>query len=232
MNEGKFKSFLKQNKKSERTINSYINSVKILEDFLGTHGRKKTLDEAIPDDISAFFSWGKEELHNVYRTFWGIKAYYQFTQATELENTVSELMEYSQNESRLLREFPKTDREAVDKLASVGIRTVNQLLEVSKTQRDREELAIKSGADIDSILELVKMANLSRLPGLKKVRGRLYYEGGLDTFSKIAALEASEIRRVLSEFVESSGFEGSPPTEGEAQASITMARFLPEIIEF
>jgi len=231
MNEEKFKTFLDQNKKSESTINSYIKSVKILEDFLGTHGKNITLDEAAPDDMRAFFSWGKEELKNVYRTFWGIKAYYQFTQAAELENTVSELMEYFQNESRLLREFPKTDWEAVDKLASIGIRTVNQLLDVSKTQRDREILAEKSGADIDSILELVKMSNLSRLPGLKKVRGRLYYEGGLDTFSKIAALEANETRRILSEFVESSGFEGSPPTEGEAQATITMARFLPEIVE-
>jgi hypothetical protein len=231
MDEEKYKSFLKQNKKSENTINSYVNSVKILEDFLITHGKNKSIDEAEPEDIRAFFSWGKKELHNVYRTFWGIKGYYQFTRAAELENKVSELMEFFQNETRLLGEFPKTDQKAVDKLASIGIRTVNQLLNVSKTRRDREILAEKSGVDIDSILELVKMSNLSRLPGLKKVRCRLYYEGGLDTLAKIAALEAGEIRKILSEFVESSGFEGSPPTEGEAQASITMARFLPEIIE-
>ncbi len=231
MNEEKFKYFLKENKKSENTIRSYVNSVKILEDFLLAQGKIKTLDEVKPDDIRAFYSWGKEELHNVYRTFWGIKAYYQFIQATQLENTVWELMEFDQNETRLLREFPKIDQEAVEMLASIGIRTVNQLLNTSKTQRDREGLAEKSGAEIDSILELVKMSNLSRLPGLKKVRGRLYYEGGLDTFSKIAALEASETRRILSEYIESTGFKGGPPTEGEAQATITMARFLPEIVE-
>lgn len=231
MNEKEYRLFLKQNNKKENTIDSYVKSVKILEDFLRTHRNIKTLDEAVPDDISAFYSWGKKELHNVYLTFWGVKAYYIFTQAAELVNTVSELMEYHQNETRLLREFPKIDQEAVGKLASIGIKTVNQLLDVSKTHRDREILADKSGADKDSLLELVKMSNLSRLPGLKKVRGRLYYEGGLDTFSKITALEAGETRRILTEFIKSSGFEGSPPTEGEAQAAITMARFLPEIVE-
>jgi hypothetical protein len=232
MNDKEFRLFLKQKKKQERTINSYINSVKVLEDFIKTQGRDKKLGDVNPKDIRDFVSWGTKVLKNVYRCLWGIRAYYQFLQLDELEYTASELMEYVQNETRLLREFPKTDRDAVDKLALIGIKTVNQLLETCKTKRDREKLAEQSGTENDSILELVKMSNLSRLPGLKNVRCRLYYEGGLDTFSKIAALEPSETRSVLSNYIDRSGFEGSPPTENDAQYAITMARFLPEIVEF
>lgn len=32
-------------------------------------------------------------------------------------------------------------------------------------------------------MELFKLSNLSRLPGLKKTRGRLFYEAGLDTLA-------------------------------------------------
>ena len=54
--------------------------------------------------------------------------YYQFEQLVTMENTASELMEYIQNETRKLGEFPKVDQDTLLKLSKIGIRTVNQLL--------------------------------------------------------------------------------------------------------
>jgi histidyl-tRNA synthetase len=78
------------------------------------------------------------------------------------------------------------------------------------------------------LLELFKLSHLSRLPGLKKVRCRLFYEAGLDTLASIAALEPAEVHEILQGFIERTGFEGVAPTLGEAEITVAMARFLPE----
>ena len=223
-----FIAFMKKARKPAGTIRGYVNSVELYEKYLQTHKRGRNPDKATPNDLREFVVWGMEELDNVYRHLWGIRTYYEYLQNEEMEKTAWEWMEYVQNETRKLREFPKVDRDSVMKLSSIGISTVNQLLKVSGTKEDWQNLAEKSGASHEAILELVKLSNLSRLPGLKKVRGRLFYEAGLDDFSKIAALEPEEIHKVLKEYVEITGFEGSAPTFNEAQVTVAMARFLLE----
>ncbi len=231
MNEEKFTAFMKQARKPPGTIKGYINSVKVFEGFLNTYGQGKKLDEATPKDLKDFVSWGIKELDNVYRCLWGVRAYYGCTNFVEMENTSSALMESVQNETRKLSAFLKVDRDTVDKLSLIGINTVNQLLDVSQTREEREALAEKSGLSLDSILELVKLSNLSRLPGLAKTRCRLYYEGGLDTLPKIASLEPEDVQTILTEHIMKTGFNGSPPAFSEAKAAITMARFLLETVD-
>jgi hypothetical protein len=231
MYEEEFKAFMKKEKKNERTINSYVKSVKYYEQYLISYKRGKDLAEANPKDLKNFVAWGTVEGENVYRHLWGIRMYYIFIQCEEMENTNRELMEFVQNETRKLREFPNVDRDSVKKLSSIGISTVNQLLETSRTIEDREELAVKSGSSPEDILKLVKLSDLSRLPGLKKVRGRLFYEAGLDTLPKIAALEPEEIQVILKQYIDQTGFDGSPPTLSEAHVAVVMARFLPEMVE-
>ena len=221
-----FITFMKKARKPARTINGYVNSVGVYEKYLQTHKQGRNPDKATPDDLKEFVVWGIEELDNVYRHLWGIRMYYEYIQSDEMEKTAREWMEYVQNETRKLREFPKVDRDNVKKLSSIGISTVNQLLKASGTKKDREELAEKSEATHEAILELIKLSNLSRLPGLKKVRGRLFYEAGLDTLSKIAALEPEDVQTVLREYIEKTGFVGNAPTYSEAQVAVVMARFL------
>ena len=223
-----FMAFMKRTRKPAGTIKGYVNSVDLYEKYLQTHEPVRNLDEATPNDLREFVVWGMEELDNVYRHLWGIRTYYEYLQKDEMEKTAWEWMEYVQNETRKLREFPKVDRNSVKKLSSIGISTVNQLLKASGTKEDQQELAEKSGVSHEALLELVKLSTLSRLPGLKKVRGRLFYEAGLDSLSKIAALEPEEVHKVLKEFVEITGFEGSAPTFREAQVTVAMARFLLE----
>jgi hypothetical protein len=230
MNEEEFIDFMKKTKKPTRTIEGYAMSVKVYENYLLTHKQVKSPDEASSDDLKDFVMWGIEELDNVYRHLWGVRMYYEFIQSEGMEKTAREWMEFLQNENRKLREFPNVDRDSVKDLSAVGISTVNQILASGSTKADREALAARSGASPDAILELVKLSNLSRLPGLKKVRGRLFYEAGLDSLTKIAALEPEEVQRRLEDYIEETGFSGSAPTFSEAQVAVTMARFLPEIV--
>ncbi len=226
-----FKAYMENKKKSANTIKGYLKSLEFYSNFLQSHQKISTPDEAGPLDVQEFVRWGTELGENVYRHFWGIRMYYEFIERAEMAKTVSEWMEYIQNETRKLKEFPKVDQESVLKLSEIGIKTVNQLLRAGDTPAKLAALADKSGSSQAALLELYKLSQLSRLPGLKKVRGRLFYEAGLDTLASIAALESDEVNRILKAYIERSGFEGSVPTPGEAQFTVEMARFLPEKLE-
>jgi hypothetical protein len=84
---------------------------------------------------------------------------------------------------------------------------------------------------LKAILELVKLADLGRIPGLAGKRARLFHDAGLDTTDKIAKWDSEEMRQMFVEFVERTGFDGSPPTPGEAAFYVKVARFLPRIVE-
>jgi hypothetical protein len=217
---------MKQAKKSPATISAYINSVKLFEDFLQKHETINNLDEALPDNLKAFVDWGIDKGENVYRHFWGIRMYYEFIQRPGMDDKIREWMEYLQNETRKLREFPNVDRNAIKKLSAMEISTVNQFLLVGSTPEKRKILSQESGISPDTILELFKLSELSRLPGLKKVRGRLFYEGGLDSLADIAARKAEDIVTTLQEYIDRTGFDGITPTMSEVQLTIDMAKFL------
>lgn len=228
MDEGKFREFMKRKKKPAGTINGYVKSVEFYAGFLQTQLQVKTPDDAVPPDLEQFVTWGSEGGENVYRHLWGIRTYYEFIKNEDMEMTACEWMEYIQNETRKLREFPGVERDCVKKLSALGITTVNQLLRAGNTQGKLAAISEKSGASPAGIMELFKLSNLSRLPGLKKVRGRLFYEAGLDTIAAIAVRQPEEVHQILEDYIARTGFEGSAPTLGEAQVTVKMARFLPE----
>ena len=78
---------------------------------------------------------------------------------------------------------------------------------------------------------MVKLSDLARITGVKKIRARLYYEAGLDTLEKIAECDADAIRKITSEFIEKSNFDGAPPTPKEAEHTVTMAKYLKKHLE-
>jgi hypothetical protein len=228
MEKGNFREYMKQGKKPAKTIDAYVKSVEFYAGFLHSQQHVSNPGDARPVDLEKFVNLGGNQGENVYRHLWGIRTYYEFIQHADMEMKASEWMEYLQNETRKLGEFPKVDRECVKKLSAIGITTVNQLLSAGDTREKLVGLSEKSGASQVSLMELFKLSNLSRLPGLKKVRGRLFYEAGLDTLDKIAAHEPEDVHRILKDYVEKTGYEGIAPTPGEAQVTVKMARFLSE----
>jgi len=228
MDEVNFKEFMRQKNKPSGTISGYVKSVQIYTDFLQSQQQVNTPDKATKTDLEKFVIWGNKEKENVYRHLWGIRTYYEFIQNEEMEMTASEWMEYLQNETRKLRDFPKVDQDGVKKLSLIGITTANQLLRAGNTQEKLKVISEKSGASQESVIELFKLSNLSRLPGVKKIRCRLFYEAGLDTLTAIAAREPEEVQQIIKDYIDKTGFEGSAPTLSEAHGAVKMARFLPE----
>ena len=106
------------------------------------------------------------------------------------------------------------------------------MLDAGKAKTEREKPAKETGVPVEYILELVKLSNLARIPGVKQVRARLYYEGGLDTLEKLAEWDPEEMREMLKEFIEKNSFDGIAPLPKEAVMTITLARHLPKIVEY
>jgi hypothetical protein len=77
----------------------------------------------------------------------------------------------------------------------------------------------------------VKLADLARIPGVKGTRARLYFEAGIDSVEKIASLEPEEIRELVVDYVDQSGFEGVPTLAKEAVYTVEKARKLPKMVD-
>jgi hypothetical protein len=98
------------------------------------------------------------------------------------------------------------------------------------TAEARQMLAEQSGVPAAVILELVKLADLARLGGLKGIRARLYYEAGADTLEKIAAYEPEELGAMLADFVARTGFDGIAPLPKEVRNAVANAGRLPKLV--
>jgi len=131
-----------------------------------------------------------------------------------------------------LRDFMGIQEEHVEKLEKLGIKNTAQMIAAGQTREKRAFLARQAGIPMEAVVELVKLSDLSRLPGVKGIRARLYYEAGVDTVEKIAAFEPQALLRLTTEFVERTGFNGIPPLPKEVSSTIANARGLPKVVEW
>jgi len=131
-----------------------------------------------------------------------------------------------------LKKFHGVEQDHAIKLAAIGIKNVNQMLEAGRKPADRKSLAAKTGIPLESILELVKLSDLSRIGAVKTIRARVYQDGGIDTVEKMVELEPEELRNLMIDFVQRTGFDGIAPLPKEAEYTIESARKLPNIIEY
>lgn len=228
LDEEGFKRYLKKTGRFASKINFDIRNVKNFEEYLLKHKRKE-LEEATPDDLKGFVNWREETGLKIW--LWAFNRYYDYKQNDVMFCALNELLGIQSMTKLKLKDFLGVNRQHIQTLNAKGFRTAKQILDAGRTKEDRKKLAEETGVPLDYILELVKLANLSRIPGLKKKRARLYLDAGLDTMDRIAESSPEEIRQKLSEFIDRTGFDGSAPPIFEAAFSIKLARYLPRIVE-
>lgn len=102
----------------------------------------------------------------------------------------------------------------------------------AKDPASRAALASRTGISIEEILELVKLANLSRLSGVKAIRARLYVDAGADTPEKLAAWDPGQLRAMLIDFIQRTGFNGIAPLPKELVSTIAAAGRLPKAVDY
>ncbi|MFX0062510.1 MAG: DUF4332 domain-containing protein [Candidatus Hermodarchaeota archaeon] len=234
MDEAGFQAYLKRQKKPQNTIDEYSRRAKEFNELL-LKTDQKNLDEATPEDIKRYYNQLVQELRRtvVNRHLWALLTYYRYKNNDLLYCVTNELLGISYLESYKLKDFEGVEQGYVKVLASNGIKTAQQLLDLGKTKEERDEISKKYDIPSNFLLELVKLANLARIAGLKKKRARLFYDAGLDTLDKIAAYDDSEeLRTALVDFVKRSGFSGTASTPTEAAHTLLLAKYLKRIIEY
>lgn len=231
-----FRKFLRKNGKSQRVIDLTIAHVEEFERYLEEQKGEKKFDKANPEDLDAFISWiEKDESLAAKKYLLGIRYLYEFCPNEEMAILAS----FRWNERVIssetplkLGEFRGVSVADLAKLEHAGIRNVNDMIKAGQTSAKRKELSAKTGVSVATILELVKLSDMSRIQGVKGIRARLYYNAGIDTMEKMAKWNPIELREMLTKFVEKTGFNGIAPLPKEAKFTVEMAKRMPKIIEY
>jgi predicted flap endonuclease-1-like 5' DNA nuclease len=234
VDEEDFGKFLKRGGRNPRAIKRATAYVTGFEQYLQEQRGHKGLDEARPQDLEAFVSWIERERNESAKLYlWGIRYYYEYTSNKEMLNRARELRGKRVEKAPFaLKDFRRVSPKHAEKLADVGIRNVKQMLEAGRTRDKRDELSAKTGVPAEAILEFVKLSDLARIQGVKGIRARLYYDAGVDSIEKLAKWDPKELRAMLIEFVEKTGFEGIAPLPKEAESTVAEAKKLPNIVEY
>jgi hypothetical protein len=230
-----FQKYLKRRGKKDHVVEGLILNVNKFEDYLRTElGRD--LQSARPEDIESFalrMDEGKKGSGK--KIVRGIGLYYAMTGNEAMRSTANGIREEAIDESRRafpLRDFRGIDERTIELLESAGIKDAQQMIEAGKTPVLRAELSRKTGIPPEVILETVKLADLSRIGGLKGVRARLYYDAGVDTLDRLAGWEPEELRVMLADFVARTGFDGIAPLPKEVNNTINRAREIERLVEY
>ena len=231
MDEVGFRKFLKRGGRSPTAADRVIEIVKEYAAYLT--GIDKDLDRAAPADLESYITWIESKAKaSAKKHLWAIRYYYQFTCAEEMEKHASDLRQARiKRKPFALHEFRGVNQSYVVKLEAAEIKSVEQMLAAGKTPQSRQALADLTGVPAEAILEFVKLSDLARIPGLKSIRSRLYYESGVDTVEKLAGWEHDALLEMLADYVEKSGFDGLAPLPKEVQHAVGTARKLPIIVD-
>jgi predicted flap endonuclease-1-like 5' DNA nuclease len=231
LDEEGFKQYLKGIGKTEKRCESEVRHMKKFEEYLSKHKNKK-LGAETPEDLGDFVNWamGKREKINV--LLWVLNRYYSCISNDLMFCAVNELIGVEFTKKGNLKDFLGVNHQHAQALRKEGVFTSEHMLKVGRTKEGREKLAEKTGVPLSAVLELVKLADLSRIPGLARKRARLYYDAGLDVMDKIAKWDPKEMQQMFVEFVERTEFDGTPPTPFEAAFTVKLARYLPRIVKY
>jgi hypothetical protein len=229
-----FRDFLKKGGRSKSAIDRCVRYITEFEDYLEDKQGGKALQNATFQDLEGFIEWiEREPKVSAKGQLWGLIYYFEFISNEDLRRLAVAFRQQRIKRTPFpLRDFRGVDPEHIEKLSAVNVKNVKQMLKQASTPQARQELAQLSGVPSEAILELVKLSDLARIPGVKGIRARLYVDAGVDTLEKIAQWEPEDFRTMIVEFVEETGFDGIATLPAEARFTIETAKQLPKIVEF
>ncbi len=229
-----YSKYLKVKKKaSEERIDRYYNDIKSFEKYLQRHKEGLKLDDATPQDVSAFiYNLEDHKKGSSIPCVWGLATYFEYIENYSLMAKASELMwDNTPNPLKLYR-VEGIEKFSLWKIEQFGVDNVKKLLSEGRTKEQREELALKSALSYETITELVEMAELSRLPNIKQKRMVLYHNCGFTNITTIASTQPEKLITCVSEYIKSTNFDGVPPEPKEAETTIKLACYYEQRVEY
>lgn len=230
--EAAFRRHLKSAGKQPDVIEGLVGQVHAFEAWLGER-YALSLKEASQQHVHAYLSASAAQGSRL--RVRGLGLYFAFSGQAPLAELVSSAREAGAANTRRaekLRAFRGVRAEDAARLEALGVATTRDMLDAGRTPQQRRSLAERSGLPAEVIEDLVHLADLSRIEGVKGIRARLYVDAGVDTLDKLAAWEPGALRAYLVEWVARTGFEGVAPLPKELENTISAARGLPRMVQY
>jgi len=226
-----FRRFLEKAGKREHVVEGLLNQLQVAATFM-VNERQAEVDAANERDIRAYAdTLAQKETKARMRA---LMLYYKFVGNASLAKLAGDLREQEVAKTRRtlnLRDIRGISPEHIAGMEARGIKSAVEMLTAGRTRKQRAALAREVGVPLGVILELVKLADLARLPGVKGIRARLYYDAGVDSVERVAAWKPEELRAMLVAYVKRTLFDGIPPLPKEVRSTVANARKLPKIVE-
>jgi hypothetical protein len=229
----KFAHFLKKKGKKDRVVDGLVHRVERFGIFL--EGRAKSLETAEPKDLDAWVDGPDGNSGSFKNDLRAVALYYAFTGNKALSRKAGGMRRERIDRAKepfKMKGLAGIPVSHLKKLEGQGIRTIEQMMMKGRTPVERLALSESAGIPEDKILEYVKMADLSRIAGVKGIRARLYHDAGFDTLDKIAESDPAEMREFLLEWVRKTKFRGIAPLPKELESTVEEAKNIERIVEY
>ena len=70
------------------------------------------------------------------------------------------------------------------------------------TRKQQTSMAQETGISENVLLELVQLSDLARLPGVKGIRARLYFDAGVDSVEKLIGWQPEALRMMIADYAD------------------------------
>jgi hypothetical protein len=235
MTDVEFYNYLKKTGRKPHVIERYQRFLSDFEDFLQIEKTIQSAKDADINDLRDFAEFFEQKEKRSSRTaLYALMHYYKATSNKRMAMYAQELREPKKAKKLpfSLKQMLGVEPQYVKKLANIGIKTANQMIEAGTTQSQRETLAQNTNIPYEVILELVKLSDLSRIGYVRTKFTRLFYNAGIQTPVELSKWDIKELRSHLKEYIEKSGWEGIVPFPSDLSNYINDARSLPQVIDY
>ena len=161
----------------------------------------------------------------------GLERYFRCAENTEAAAAVAQLRLRFTAPFKL-SDLLDVDRALVAALESDGVRTNNQLLRVAATPKQREALADRLNLPVEVLEKVSRLADLTRMFGVRAIRAKLYYDMGIESIEQMAKWTPADLVRAAQDHVDRTGFDGIATLPKEAEFTVAMAKKLPKLAAF
>jgi tRNA U55 pseudouridine synthase TruB len=99
-----------------------------------------------------------------------------------------------------IADFTGISKDTVSKLEKIGIKNTENLYKKVISETNRQHLAEATGINQSEILELTKLADLSRIKWVGVTFARMLYEIGIDTVSKASKADPEKLHVSINQY--------------------------------
>jgi len=131
-----------------------------------------------------------------------------------------------------LKDFPDISSDIIQKLESIGIKNTLHLYKRVRTPFERNRLISETGINGESILQLTKLTDLSRVRWVNHTFAYMLHEAGFKTVKELADADAVEMHKAIKDLNNERRFFKGNIGLNDIRICIHAAREVPQDIQY